>query len=47
MGGFDPHIFTLGSRRDMLDEAKRCIDKAASGGGYILPIPMPSLKKLR
>lgn len=36
MGGYDPHIFTLGSREDMLDEARRCIDEAAAGGGYIL-----------
>lgn len=36
MGGYDPHILTLGSRADMLDEARRCIDEAAAGGGYIL-----------
>jgi uroporphyrinogen decarboxylase len=36
MGGYDPHIFTLGSCKDMLQEAIRCIDEAADGGGYIL-----------
>jgi uroporphyrinogen-III decarboxylase len=36
MGGYDPHVFTLGTRGEMLDEARRCIDEAAAGGGYIL-----------
>lgn len=36
MGGYDPHVFTLGTREEMLDEARRCIDEAAAGGGYIL-----------
>jgi uroporphyrinogen-III decarboxylase len=36
MGGYDPHIFTLGTREEMLKEAARCINDAAEGGGYIL-----------
>lgn len=36
MGGYDPHVFTLGTRQDMLNEAIRCIEEAAAGGGYIL-----------
>jgi uroporphyrinogen decarboxylase len=36
MGGYDPHIFALGTREDMRNEAIRCIDEAAAGGGYIL-----------
>jgi len=36
MGGFDPHVYVLGDREDIRLETKRCIDEAASGGGYIL-----------
>lgn len=36
MGGYDPHIFALGSLEEMRQEAIRCIDEAAAGGGYIL-----------
>ena len=36
MGGYDPHIFTQGTREDMREETIRCIDEAAAGGGYIL-----------
>ena len=36
MGGYDPHIFTLGTREDMQKETRRCIDEGAAGGGYIL-----------
>ena len=35
-GGYDPHVFTLGSLEEMRQEAFRCIDEAAAGGGYIL-----------
>ena len=36
MGGYDPHFFIDHSPADMTAEAKRCIDEAANGGGYIL-----------
>lgn len=36
MGGYDPHFFVGHSLAEMVAEAKRCIDEAASGGGYIL-----------
>jgi uroporphyrinogen-III decarboxylase len=36
MGGYDPHFFVGYSLDDMVAEAKRCIDEAANGGGYIL-----------
>jgi len=36
MGGYDPHIFVDHSLDEMISEAKRCIDEAAEGGGYIL-----------
>ena len=36
MGGHDPHIFVWGSLEEMRQEAIRCIDEAAAGGGYIL-----------
>ncbi len=36
MGGYDPHFFVGHSLDDMVAEVKRCIDEAASGGGYIL-----------
>jgi uroporphyrinogen-III decarboxylase len=36
MGGYDPHVFTLGTLDDVRDEAIHCIDEAAAGGGYIL-----------
>lgn len=36
MGGYDPHIFTLGGREEIRQETIRCIDEAAKGGGYIL-----------
>ena len=36
MGGYDPHIFTLGTLDNVRNEAIRCIDEAAAGGGYIL-----------
>jgi hypothetical protein len=35
MGGYDPHIYTLGTREDMRAETLRCLDEAAAGGGYI------------
>ena len=36
MGGYDPHFFVGESRETMCAEARRCIDEAAGGGGYIL-----------
>jgi len=36
MGGYDPHVFTLGTGADIRTETLRCIDEAAAGGGYIL-----------
>jgi hypothetical protein len=36
VGGFDPHVFVLGTREEMRQEALRCVDEAAQGGGYIL-----------
>ena len=36
MGGYDPHFFTGYSLDEMCAEAKRCVDEAAAGGGYIL-----------
>ena len=36
MGGYDPHIFVGASLQDMFAEARKCIDEAAKGGGYIL-----------
>jgi uroporphyrinogen-III decarboxylase len=36
MGGYDPHIFCSGSLEEIKNEAIRCIDEAAVGGGYIL-----------
>jgi hypothetical protein len=35
MGGYDPHFFVDNSLDKMCAEAKRCIDEAAKGGGYI------------
>jgi hypothetical protein len=36
MGGYDPHLFVGHSVSEMCVEARRCIDEAAKGGGYIL-----------
>ena len=36
MGGYDPHVFTPGTREEMRKETIRCIDEAAAGRGYIL-----------
>jgi hypothetical protein len=36
MGGYDPHFFSEYSLDEMCAEARRCIDEAAQGGGYIL-----------
>ena len=36
MGGYDPHIFVGYSLDEMIAEAKRCVDEAAQGGGFIL-----------
>lgn len=36
MGGYDPHYFVDHSLDEMIAEAKRCVDEAAHGGGYIL-----------
>ena len=35
-GGFDPHVFMQGRCEDIRQETFRCIDEAASKGGYIL-----------
>jgi len=36
MGGFPSHTLTFGSPREIEEEVKACIDKAAPGSGYIL-----------
>ena len=36
IGGFDPHVFVQGCREDIRQETIRCINDAASNGGYIL-----------
>lgn len=35
-GGFNERVLAWGSSEDVIEEAKRCLDAAASGGGYIL-----------
>ena len=36
MGGYDTHFFTGRTLEEMRLEAKKCLDQAAAGGGYIL-----------
>jgi len=36
MGGYDPQVYLSGSLEEIRQEAIRCIDEAAAGGGYIL-----------
>ena len=36
MGGYDPHIYLEGDMDAVRQEAIRCIDEAAAGGGYVL-----------
>lgn len=35
MGGYDPHFFTGYPLEEMCREARRCLDQAAAGGGYV------------
>ena len=35
-GGFNEHVLKSDNPQDVVDEVKRCIDAAGSGGGYIL-----------
>jgi uroporphyrinogen decarboxylase len=36
MGGYDPHIYTLGVQEEIRVETIRCLHEAAEGGRYIL-----------
>ena len=35
IGNFDPRVIEFGSRADILNEVKRCLNQGAPGGGYV------------